>query len=319
MTFRSLVLPLIALALLAACEPLPPGAGPGPGPGGPGRPTAELQIAGQGTVRLNGFPARYGDPVRSGDSVEAGPRASALIAFDDGTRVQLDERSGPIDLSWGGGELEIRVHGSLLDVVKGAAFGVVKVITDLAEAYVYSHVVVEVERGRFTRFDLFDGQLQLVRPASPRSLFGGEYVQIQRGARPEFGRTPRDYARRLMRRFDRWDFAATPVYTPESPRRCPDGQRWDRIEQTCVCPPETPYLQNGECITCVGGMVWTGRQCDCPDDTRWDGAECRQDTRRTPLRSFERPLQPLLQSPAIICPRGEVWSAEVGRCIYIVQ
>ena len=49
-----------------------------------------------------------------------------------------------------------------------------------------------------------------------------------------------------MRRFDRWDFAAAPVFTPESPRRCPGGQRWDRIEQTCVCPPETPYLQIGE-------------------------------------------------------------------------
>ncbi len=341
MTFRSLVLPLIALALLSACEPLPPGAGSGPG--GPGRPTAELQIAGQGTVRLNGFPADYGDQVRSGDSVEAGAGASALIAFNDGTRVQLDERSGPIDLRWGGRELEIRVHGSLLDVVKGAAFGVVKVFTDLAEAYVYSHFVLEMERGRFVRIDMFDGRLELVRPASPRTVFRGEFVQVRRGlAQPEFGRTPPSYARSLLGRFDRWEFTyvrpfqpkppiqcpagtfwtgerCAPARTPARTPDCPDGQRWDPIEQICACPPELPHFQNGQCITCIGGMVWTGRQCECPDGTRWDGSECRPQIRRVPQQTFQRPIQPLIQVPEIVCPRGQVWSAEAKSCINIVQ
>ncbi len=204
---RSLFLASFVLTLLAACEPIAVVE-----PSGDRRITATLLTDGN-TVRVNGRKANAGQPIRPGDLVTTGPGSSALIRFSDGTTVQLDENTDPI-FRWTGDELQIRMEVGAIEVEKGVWIKIVEVIGDLADFFTFSDFVVEEQRTRFIRVDLFSGRMQMTRPQTGPVQPGGEYFLVRAGsAEVEFGRTSARRKRELRRRFDHWNFVE-PIRMP---------------------------------------------------------------------------------------------------------
>ena len=65
---------------------------------------------------------------------------------------------------------------------------------------------------------------------------------------------------------------------PETPD-CIGGKIWNG--SSCVCP-EGQIDQGGTCVDdpsddCTGGQVWNGSSCECPSGQIWDGSECKTD------------------------------------------
>ena len=60
---------------------------------------------------------------------------------------------------------------------------------------------------------------------------------------------------------------------------CIGGKIWNG--SSCVCP-EGQIDQGGTCVDdpsddCTGGQVWNGSSCECPSGQIWDGSECKTD------------------------------------------
>ena len=60
---------------------------------------------------------------------------------------------------------------------------------------------------------------------------------------------------------------------------CIGGKIWNG--SSCVCP-EGQIDQGGTCVDdpsddCTGGQVWNGSSCECPSGQIWDGSECKPD------------------------------------------
>ena len=67
--------------------------------------------------------------------------------------------------------------------------------------------------------------------------------------------------------------------TPPSTPDCLGGKIWNG--SSCVCP-DGQIDQGGTCVDdpsddCTGGQVWNGSSCECPSGQIWDGSECKTD------------------------------------------
>lgn len=200
----------VAPMALSACAGLPPGHSTGTG-----RVTATLLTDGE-AVRVNHDPATAGQPINSGDLVTTQPGSAAEVRFSDGTRVVLDENTDPV-LSWSGDTLYIRTEDGAIEVVTGAVLKIVHTVGELADFFSWSHVIVEERRGRFFRADLLAGHMQITRPSRGPVQAAGDYFLVRPGgAAVEYGRTSPEQQRKLLRRFQRWHFAAAkPIRMPD--------------------------------------------------------------------------------------------------------
>lgn len=204
--FARTCLALGLLALVAACVVQPPGGPTQPIP--PRVPSASVLTDGA-NVWIGNRPARYGDQIRPGQSVRTGPNASALIEFDDGTTIQLDERTDPVRFDWGRGRgLTLQFDDAVFWARKGGFFEYIEALGALADIFSFSEFVVEERNPRFFRVDLFQGSVQFRRPPV-RDIRGGEFAEIRPGRPAKIGRLTRQRERDLRRRFERWTFSRT--------------------------------------------------------------------------------------------------------------
>lgn len=192
----------LALMLLSACEPVQNG---GPSPAVDRQITATLLTAGDG-VRVNGRQPVPGQPVRIGDRITTGRDSTALVRFSDRTEVQIIDAVDPVRIEWSGDTLVLRVDDAAVEVEKGFLFRIIEVIGALAHSFHESSFIVEEQRRRFFRIDLFEGRVRFVRPRTGQVLAPGQYAAVTPNGRVEYGRTSPRYERGLRARFDRWDF-----------------------------------------------------------------------------------------------------------------
>jgi len=88
------VLVIAALAALTSCAPVPPGSAPPPAPVVQDRTIGSVRADGR-AVFLNRRAIRGRERIGNGNHVATGPRSSALIRFDRGGLVQLNEQTDP--------------------------------------------------------------------------------------------------------------------------------------------------------------------------------------------------------------------------------
>lgn len=193
----------LAVVLVSACEPVPNG---GPPTAVDRQITATLLTSGDG-VRVNGRQPVPGQAVRVGDQITTGRSASALVRFSDRTEVQIIDAVDPVRMEWSGDTLVLRVDDAAVEVEKGFLFRIIEVIGALAHSFHESSFIVEEQRRRFYRVDLFEGRVGFVRPPVGEVLAPGQFAMVSPNGRVEFGRTSPRYERDLRARFDRWDFS----------------------------------------------------------------------------------------------------------------
>lgn len=224
-------------------------------PDGPKNITAKLLIDGN-TVHVNGEPARFGQSIQQGDFITTGPGSSARIRFSDGTTVQLDQETDPI-FSWSAERLRIRMQIGLIAIIKGSVIEVVEVLDDVAELFVRSRAAVEHSQDDTFRIDLFEGSVELVRPAGERLLAPGEFFKVTPDGEVSFGITSRERLKELDNRIDKaWDFTSeerrlvSPFpswlrrWRPSSGGGGKDGYEPDRPEVSDPSPePDLPIIE----------------------------------------------------------------------------
>lgn len=194
------------LLLLSACTM----------PSEPGSITAELLIDGD-NVRVNGEPANFGQRIRQGDLVTTGPASAARLQFSDGTRVHLDQNTDPI-FNWSVQRLRIDMQIGLVAIIKGRVIAVVEVIDAVAELFARSRAAIEHFPDGTFRVDLFEGSVQLTRPAGQRPLAPGEFFSVTSDGEVNFGVTSRARLEELNRRIDKaWDFSGPVQQLPINP------------------------------------------------------------------------------------------------------
>lgn len=189
------LLVISVLASLAGCT--------GPMTVAGGVPDAEVRPSGP-EVFVNGTRITTKRPLGQNASVSTGPLSSALVAWDEGTTVQLDEASDPIFV-WNEELLAVNLGFGWFLIDTGTLD--VRIENDLADAVAGSRVVIHIVPGERFEAYLLEGSFRLIRPPG-RTLGRNQKVAVTATGRIEYGSiTPRE-RQLLERRFERWEFAA---------------------------------------------------------------------------------------------------------------